>query len=181
MITETQNIKKFLDLLAFSEGTSVSKFTKNNGYDIIVDGVNSIGEIFSDYSHHPFQNRVPKLVLEREEFKDGKPIGMHRVLSSAAGRYQILWPTYKHLSIVLNLHDFTPYTQDCMAVELIRQRFPLDQLGDETISNAIHACSVIWASLPGNNYGQGGHTLEALINKWHDLSLGGTVGQLERA
>ena len=47
-----KKLKAFFDLIAFSEGTSTSPYTKNDGYDIIVDGLNS-PHIFEDYRGHP--------------------------------------------------------------------------------------------------------------------------------
>jgi muramidase (phage lysozyme) len=34
------------------------------------------------------------------------------------------------------------------------------------IQGAVEACSNIWASFPGNSYGQGGHSMEALLGKF---------------
>ena len=48
-------LKAFLDLIAYSEGTSTSSVTKNDGYDVIVTGVDG-PSIFTDYSDHPFAN-----------------------------------------------------------------------------------------------------------------------------
>ncbi|EFK8618523.1 glycoside hydrolase family 104 protein, partial [Escherichia coli] len=47
-----KNVKAFLDALAWTEGTSTSRYTKNDGYDIIVDGIDS-PHTFTDYSTHP--------------------------------------------------------------------------------------------------------------------------------
>lgn len=52
--TQRQNRKAFGDLLAYSEGTSTSPATRNNGYDVIVTGIDGKPEIFTDYSDHPF-------------------------------------------------------------------------------------------------------------------------------
>lgn len=48
------NVVAFLDMLAWSEGTSTSPATKNQGYDVIVTGADRAPEIFTDYSVHPF-------------------------------------------------------------------------------------------------------------------------------
>ena len=57
-----QNRRAFLDTLAFSEGTSNHPLTVNDGYDVIVTGVDG-PEVFTDYSAHPFANgRKPKQI-----------------------------------------------------------------------------------------------------------------------
>ena len=140
-------IKSFLDLIAFSEGTSTSPITKNNGYDVIVSGVDG-PEIFTDYSDHPFANRPPK-IIRRDPLLE----------STASGRYQLLyrfWVVYKRQ---LQLPDFSPDSQDAVAIQQIRERKAIQMIADGDIPGAIHACSNLWASLPGNQYAQGGKTL----------------------
>jgi muramidase (phage lysozyme) len=48
------NLRAFLDMLAFSEGTATSPATKDRGYDVIVTGVDGKPEIMTSYSTHPF-------------------------------------------------------------------------------------------------------------------------------
>ena len=43
------NRRAFLDMLAYSEGTSTSPATKDRGYDVIVTGIDGKPEIFTDY------------------------------------------------------------------------------------------------------------------------------------
>jgi len=43
----TKNQKAFLDVVATSEGTCTSPATKNNGYDVIVTGVDGKPEVFT--------------------------------------------------------------------------------------------------------------------------------------
>ncbi len=38
------------------------------------------------------------------------------------------------------------------------------------IDDAIRKCSNIWASFPGNNYGQNPHKLDKLIAEWNRLA-----------
>ena len=153
--------KAFLDLIAWSEGTSLSELTKNAGYDVIVSGVNG-PSVFTDYSEHPFEfggyvtvRNVPTVLL-----------------STAAGRYQILaryWRAYKNQ---LTLADFSPASQDAVALEQIKERsaFPLIEAGN--IQGAIEACSNIWASFPGNDYGQGGRSMESLLAQYQTFLEG---------
>lgn len=153
------NIPIMLDLIAYSEGTSTIADTHNDGYDVIVTGVDG-PEIFTDYSNHPFANGRPAKVI-----RTGPP----QLLSTASGRYQLLyryWPVYKQQ---LGLPDFSPLSQDKVAIQQIRERGALSHVETGDIEGAIELCSNIWASMPGNNYGQGGRSMSALLQKWETL------------
>src|SRR5579863_9314951 len=78
----------FLDTIAYSEGTSTSPHSQNDGYDVIVTGVDGHHE-FNDYSDHPFANGEPPIVI-----RNSTP----PLMSTASGRYQLLaryWTVYK--------------------------------------------------------------------------------------
>ncbi|MFZ5699678.1 MAG: glycoside hydrolase family 104 protein [Pseudomonadota bacterium] len=142
-----QNVVAFLDMLAWSEGTDHPKQKSNDrGYDVIVGG-----ELFNSYRDHP--RRV--VTLPRLGIK-----------STAAGRYQLLarfWPHYRDL---LELDDFGPYSQDLVAIQLIRERRAIGDVKAGRIVPAIEKCRNIWASLPGAGYGQHEHKLEALLAEY---------------
>jgi muramidase (phage lysozyme) len=150
-------IKAFLDLIGWSEGTSTSPVTQNNGYDVIVTGINGPSR-FSDYSDHPFaKGGHVQWNLNPPEF------------STAAGRYQILaryWNVYKGQ---LNLRDFSPASQDAIALQMMKERKAIPLIMAMDIESAITACSSAWASFPGNNYGQGGHNMDVLLEKYKEL------------
>lgn len=154
-MTPSPTIKKFLDLIAFSEGTSTSPITRIDGYDVIVSGPDG-REVFTDFSTHPFMNRAPKLVRE----------GLH---STASGRYQILRDIFVAYSNRLDLPDFSPLSQDKIAIQLITERHAIQPILDGDIKTAIKLCSNIWASFPFNDYQQNAHTLGTLLNKWSVL------------
>lgn len=150
-------IKAFLNLIAWSEGTSTSPLTRNDGYDVIVTGVKG-PSVFTDYSDHPFAHGGNVLVRETP-----------RLVSTAAGRYQLLARYWNIYRVQLELHDYSPLAQDCVALQQMKERGVNDIVD---IGAAIHACSNIWASFPGNNYGQGGHSIEKLISKYQEFSHG---------
>jgi len=160
----------FCDLIAWSEGCSVAggnTLTQNDGYDIIVQGVGDPhgGEIFTDYTDHPFANGRPaKLIVAPGGTR--LPEGLH---STASGRYQFILPTWKSLKAKLDLPDFSPESQDKAAIELLRECCALAQIQAGDISKAVEAAAKIWASLPGNDYGQGGHSLEAVLAEFAKL------------
>ncbi|HCY3233034.1 TPA: glycoside hydrolase family 104 protein [Escherichia coli] len=148
--------KAFLDMLAWSEGTDNGRQpTKNHGYDVIVGGA-----LFSDYSGHPRQLvDLPRL----------------KIKSTAAGRYQLLaryWDAYRKQ---LGLKDFSPASQDAVALQQIKERRALELIDSGDIRQAIDRCSNIWASLPGAGYGQFEHKADNLIAKFKEA--GGTVNE----
>lgn len=148
--------KAFLDMLAWSEGTDRhGQPTKNHGYDVIVGGA-----LFSDYSDHPRQLvDLPRL----------------KIKSTAAGRYQLLaryWDAYRKQ---LGLKDFSPASQDAVALQQIKECRALELIDAGDIRQAIDRCSNIWASLPGAGYGQFEHKADSLIAKFKEA--GGTVNE----
>lgn len=151
-------VKAFLDTIAFSEGTSTSLITANDGYDVIVSGIHG-PSVFTDYSDHPFAHGGSvQWKLNPPEY------------STAAGRYQLLaryWNIYK---VQLHLADYSPASQDAVAIQQITERHALPLIAAGDIQGAMKACNAIWASLPGNSYGQGGKTMAELESKYQDLS-----------
>ena len=90
------------------------------------------------YSDHPH-----KLVTLNPKLK-----------STGAGRYQLLsrwWDAYRKQ---LGLKDFSPKSQDAVALQQIKERGALPMIDRGDIRQAIDRCSNIWASLPGAGYGQ---------------------------
>ena len=136
-------LRAFLDMLAYSEGTDNGRQpTNNHGYDVIVGG-----KLFYDYSKHPgvYVKLTPRLT------------------SSAAGRYQILEKFAKHYMKQLRLPDFGPDSQDKIAIQLIKECKALDDIYEGRIHSAVHKCRSRWASLPGAGYGQHEQKVEKLI------------------
>jgi len=143
------NLKAFLDMIAVSEGT---KGKGNDGYNVIVGG-----DLFTLYNDHP-----RKLVW----LKPG-------LASTAAGRYQLLaryWDVYKKQ---LGLQDFSPASQDAVAIQQIKERKALDDIEKGYINVAIDKCKNIWASLPGAGYGQHENSVDKLIAAYK--AAGGVV------
>ncbi len=142
-----QNVIAFLDMLAFSEGTDngIQK-TKDDGYDVLVGG-----QLFAGYADHPRKLiRIDRLGIS----------------STAAGRYQELARYFDAYKKQLHLPDFSPLSQDKIALQMMREcrAIPMLQQGD--IKNAIMACASRWASLPGAGYGQHEHKMDVLIAQW---------------
>jgi len=153
----SRNAIAFLDMLAWSEGTSTSKYTRDDGYDVVVGGVDS-PNTFGSYANHPgILVSVNKAGLK----------------STAAGRYQILKRWWNAYRTSLALKDFSPLSQDLVALQQIRERLAMADIHAGRISSAIEKCSNIWASLPGNTYGQRMHKKEDLLARF--VAFGGVL------
>ena len=161
-MTYSQNLRAFLDMLAFSEGTSTSPATRDRGYDVIVTGIDGKAEVFSDYSKHPFAGG-----------RKSKVINSKGLTSNASGRYQFMLRDYAHYKAQLKLPDFGPASQDAWAVQLIRERRALPMIEEGRIADAIAAVRNLWASLPGAGYGQFEHSLMPLLVAYR--RAGGTI------
>ncbi len=148
------NVVAFLGMLAWSEGTDNGKQpTKDHGYDVIVGG-----QLFNGYRDHPrVPVYLPKLKIE----------------STAAGRYQLLRRYYEAYKKTLGLKDFTPLSQDLIALQQIRERRALPLIQAGKIPEAIKAVGNIWASLPCAGYGQHEHKLSDLLAMYR--KAGGAV------
>jgi muramidase (phage lysozyme) len=151
-------LRAMLDLIAFSEGTSTHPLTRNNGYDVLVSGIHG-PSVFTDYSKHPFEGGGSVVV------RTGPP----ELISTAAGRYQLLARFWKVYKVQLHLADYSPAFQDAVAIQQIGEGKALALIEAGNIEGAIAACSNIWASFPCNDYGQGGHSMQTLVAKYQEL------------
>lgn len=156
------NRKAFLDMLSISEGTSTSPATVNDGYDVIVTGVDGVPEVFTDYSAHPFANGRPSKVINRKG-----------LTSNASGRYQFMLKDWAHYKAQLNLADFGPTSQDLWALQLIRERGALPLIDAGSFDLAVARVRNLWASLPGAGYGQPEHGIDKLRAAY--VAAGGTL------
>ncbi|WKN20782.1 glycoside hydrolase family 104 protein [Azotobacter vinelandii] len=148
------NVLAFLDLIAWSEGTDNGRQpTKDNGYDVVVGG-----SLFTGYADHP-----RKLIS----------LPLLGIKSTAAGRYQILSRYYDHYERALDLPDFSPISQDKIALQLIRECRALDDIKEGRIKDAIRKCRSRWASLPGAGYGQHEHATDDLLAQY--IAAGGVL------
>lgn len=141
-IATDANTAAFLDMLAKSEGTAGKG---DDGYNVIVGG-----ELFDSYADHP-----RKMIEVRPGLK-----------STAAGRYQLLARYFDPYKALLNLPDFSPESQDAIAIQQIREARALDAVQAGDIETAIAKCAHLWASLPGAGYGQHENTKPELFSAY---------------
>jgi muramidase (phage lysozyme) len=139
MSERSKNLQAFLDMIAVSEGTT--RYGNAHGYDVLVGGT-----LFVGYADHP-----RKLV----KLQPG-------LSSTAAGRYQILARYFDAYKRSLMLPDFSPASQDAIAIQMIREQGAILDVEAGRFAIAVHKCKNIWASLPGAGYGQHENTLAEL-------------------
>ena len=124
-----QNVVAFLHAIRLGEGTSGP-----GGYSVVVGG-----GVFMGFDEHPHR----KVWIER-----------YKVWSTAAGAYQIIWPTWSKLVEMYGFPDFSPGCQDEAAVALVMGRKALGDVEAGLLADAVQKCSAEWASLPGSQAGQ---------------------------
>ena len=105
MVEINNQRKAFLDMLAWSEGNDNGRQkTRNHGYDVIVGG-----ELFTDYSDHP-----RKLVTLNPNSNQQAP--------DATSFFSCWWDAYRKQ---LGLKDFSPKSQDAVALQIVSVAFYL--------------------------------------------------------
>lgn len=124
-LSKTPNVRNFLDMIAYAEGT------RTHGYNTAFGG----GRI-EDLSGHP--KKVSAFTQT-----DGK-----KNTTTAAGRYQFLQGTWDSLAKKLGLNDFGADSQDAAAVQLLKESGALKHVLTGEYSKAISAAAPTWASLP---------------------------------
>ena len=152
----TKNQQAFLECIKWSEGTSRIP-TSDGGYNVIVGSTPEKPRLFTSYADHP---RV--LV----DLGDG-------LESTAAGAFQLLERYYDAYKLMLDLPDFSPDSQDTIALRQIAECHAANDVINGNFAAAIAKVAHIWASLPGAPYKQHTNTLEQLTEAY--TQAGGTV------
>lgn len=128
---QNPNVRKFLDLLSYTEGT------QGNGYYTAFGG----GRL-PNLNDHPRYSKTFKQT-------DGKT---NR--TSAAGRYQFLKGTWDGLAKQYGFKDFSPRNQDLGAVALLAQNGALPHILKGDFGKAVSKAGGTWASLPSSPHPQ---------------------------
>ena len=130
------NVLAFLKAIRLGEGTS-----GQNGYYTLFGG-----QPFLEVDTHP----AVRFYETHDEFiRNGK-----LDYTTAAGAYQITYSTWRRLCKLYPFTDFSPQTQDEMAVALIAGRGALENIKAGQLATAVSKCAGEWASLPGSTAGQ---------------------------
>lgn len=158
-LLKDSRVRAMLDTIAYAEGTGnnygrvvygtvLGASDRSAPYDRSLVGKRNV--VVNDFRRHP------NLAVR---WANGQPP------SSAAGRYQFLYSTWKGL----NMPDFSRHSQDIAAIKLMQRRGMIEPLLRGDFSAAIHKGAPEWASLPvagGGSYygGQGAKKLGDLQN-----------------
>jgi muramidase (phage lysozyme) len=156
------NVNAYLDMLAWSELGSDYLSRSDDGYNVIVTGIDGRLELFASYATHPFENG-----------RKSKVINTRGLTSNASGRYQFMLKDWPHYRDLLRLPDLGPESQDRWAVQLIKECRALEYVMAGRTAEAIGKCRNIWASLPGAGYNQREHLLEDLLARY--VAAGGSL------
>jgi muramidase (phage lysozyme) len=138
------NVLAFLDTIAYSEIGPELMAATDDGYNVIVGSTVAKPILMTSYRQHP------RLYEQLED-------------STAAGRYQFIWPTWKGLL----LPDFTPESQDHGAIMLMQDHGAVADVIAGRVAQAIIHCSKEWASFPSAGYGQHENTMNTLLTAYN--------------
>lgn len=148
------NTDAFLGMLGQTEGTG-------DEYGALFGYKPGNGKVFTDFSRHPN-------VRTTFEDKDG-----NEIVTTAAGRYQIIYPTWCRFLRARGPHDFSPASQDECALWLIAGRGALDDVEAGRIRTAMDKCAPEWASLPASTVPQPVKTYTFALNAY--MTAGGSI------
>lgn len=155
------NRRAFLDMIAISELGQPLIDVSDHGYNVLVGSTAENPVLFPSYADHP--RRLVKLDIHGRE-----------VESTAAGRYQLLARYYDSYSQLLGLSDFTPESQDAIALQQIKECHALPDIDAGRVEDAIGKVAHLWASLPGAGYDQHENKYDGLVAAY--LDAGGQLG-----
>lgn len=149
---EEARVRAFLRMIRTGEGTHGL-----DSYERLFGGQSFIKDYGRDFSDHP-HIMVTRIIHGR------------LVTSSAAGAYQVMgynWDSSEGRVYRQKAHitDFSPISQDRFGVALLSfKRHALDAVKRGDMEGAVFErhCNLEWASLPGNQYDQGGVTMQSV-------------------
>lgn len=159
------NIRAFLRVIQQAEGTDRA----GDPYRVCFGYTHTI----NDLSDHPAVTgewrgeRLSNSMCANAGFGPG-------CVSTAAGAYQIIRPTWVKVRDRLGLRSFGANEQDAAAVELIRSRGALEDVRAGRFAAAVDKCRREWASLPGNYAKQGQRSMGQLM-AWYQQNGGTTA------
>jgi muramidase (phage lysozyme) len=150
----TPNLKAFLAAIAASEGTGP---LGQSGYDVLVGSLPNQVLTFSSFADHP---------RTAIQLRPG-------LVSTAAGRYQILERYFDAYKASLHLPDFSPASQDAIAVQMLTEVDALTDIAAGNFASAAAKAASRWASFPDSQYGQHTNSLSMLEQAY--TAAGGTL------
>lgn len=154
----------FGDMLTLGEmGTELLK-ESDDGYNVLVGSRPGAVHLIPDYSKHPH-------ILVKVNYKNPKTGLMEQVNSSAAGRYQYIYPTWTDDAAAAGVHDFSPESQDRVLMQTLHRIGAYDHIIRDDIVGAINVAHETWASLPGSTSGQPQQKLRDVIAAYNEAVM----------
>lgn len=154
-----QNLPAFLDAIMWAEGTAraADPYRVCYAYRHTIVSLADHPAVTGEWKGEPLDSLGPRYA--------GK-------ISTAAGAFQIIRPTWLAAKRALGLVDFSPESQRAAATWLIKGRGALPDIERGDLQAAVDKCSAEWASLPGSTSGQPQRKYEAFAQAY--TSAGGT-------
>ena len=149
------NEKAFLAMISYSEGTHLAPdpYRVCYGYKHTIIDLRDHPSVTGEW----FGEILPPEMCHAAGLSSG-------CKSTAAGRYQLIKPTWLNIKTKLKLPDFEPLSQDRAALYLIAEVSALEAVHRGDLPRAISLCRRIWASLPGAGYSQPERRISALTS-----------------
>jgi lysozyme len=156
------NVKAFLFTIRASEHRYPNDVTNDAAYHIFYGG-----RRFYDMSEHPVITGEMKPIVLPNHVCAAVKLNPGCV-STAAGAYQLIMPTWTRLRNKLQLMDFSPASQDLAAVQLLDDIGALKLVQSGDIEAALAKASKVWASLPGSSAQQNPRTLQYALDRFQE-------------
>jgi muramidase (phage lysozyme) len=147
------NEKAFLEMLSYAEGTqrAPDPYRVCFGYKHTIIDLRDHPSVTGEW----FGEILPPEMCHAAGLSSG-------CKSTAAGKYQIIKPTWLNIKRKIRLPDFSPESQDRGCLFLIAEAGALTEVHNGDIQVAVAKCRRVWASLPGAGYSQPERRLAAL-------------------
>jgi hypothetical protein len=158
LLDQEPNVRSFLSVIRHTEGTEPNP----HGHDPYRTVYSYAFELAS-LTHHPSDPalggaRWPGKELPRHYCR---ALGFRgRCYSTAAGAYQMIWPTWSRPRTRLGLPDFGARSQDLACVWLLQDCGALEPLLRGDLLVTLQHASREWASLPWSTSGQPKYTID---------------------
>lgn len=153
-------VAAFLYMIRASEHVFPRDVENDAAYNIFYGGAR-----FNDLSEHPVNTGEMKPVKLPESMCRAAGL-LPGCVTTAAGAYQIIRPTWNRIRDKLGLPDFSPQSQDRAAIELLTESGAMELLGLGDIEGAIAKAAPIWASLPGSTAQQNPKKLAYALDRY---------------
>lgn len=155
-------VAAFLYMIRASEHVYPRDVENDAAYNIFYGGAR-----FNDLSDHPVNTGEMKPVKLPDAMcrAAGRAPGC---VTTAAGAYQIIRPTWNRVRDVLGLPDFSRESQDRAAIYLLEESGAMERIGLGDIEGAIAKAAPVWASLPGSTAQQNPKKLAYALERYSE-------------